>query len=255
MRRTASTHPGFYEFTRRHRLVSALCVLALAPWLVEARPPASPIGMIVNSSQAFLGKTAASSGASIFSGDSVATEANGSVLLRLGTLSLQLEPSSAVHIYSAPYGAVIELNFGSVVYRTEGGKENLALVASDIRVTPDPRLPDTGRVSIDNPCRIIVYSQHGQVNVRVGKVSRRIEEGTAFRVMAENSISYHEFRSPDDSDYHLSHDHESCTRARNANDRPPQGAGRDYFIPLALIPVAPIVVGSVLEALESPDRP
>jgi len=58
------------------------------------------------------------------------------LLVRVGPLSLELQGSSAVHIYRAPYGAIVELNRGTVVYTTPGTQENIVIVASDVRVTP-----------------------------------------------------------------------------------------------------------------------
>ena len=33
-------------------------------------------------------------------------------------------------------------------------------------------LPDLGRVSIDDPCNVTVFSQHGQASVQTGSESR-----------------------------------------------------------------------------------
>jgi hypothetical protein len=103
---------------------------------------------------------------------------------------LDLQSSSAVHIYRAPYGAIVELNRGSVVYTTPGGQQNLVIVASDVRVTPVLSEADFGRVTMDDPCNVTVYSQRGETNVQVGSENRTVEQGKAYRVRAENEISY-----------------------------------------------------------------
>lgn len=75
-------------------------------------------------------------------------------------------------------------------------------------MTPDVSLPDLGRVTIDNPCEVSVYSQRGQASAKVGSESHLLEEGKAYRVRAENKISYREYVTPDASDYHQYHEHE-----------------------------------------------
>ena len=166
--------------------------LAVLPLLAQT-PPANPaLGLVAKSVSGHIGDAAASEGATVFSGDYLSTEDAGSMLIRVGPLSLELQGSSAVHIYRAPYGAIVELNRGTVVYTTPGTQENIVIVASDVRVTPVLSLADLGRVSMDDPCEITVYSQRGRVNVQVGSESHLIEEAKAYRVHAVNEISYRE---------------------------------------------------------------
>jgi len=241
--------------TRSPRLVILVLSIALAsPLLAQSQPQSPALGIVVTSSAASIGNSPASEGASIYSGDYLSTQDNGSLLLRVGPVTLQLESSSALHIYSAPYGAVVELNRGSVIYTTPGGKQNVVIVASDVRVTPDPALADLGRVTIDNPCEVTAYNQRGRANVQVGHESRFIEQGKAYRVRAEAKISYREYLSPDDSDYHRHHDHEPCA-VYMTHLRLPAAPMHD---PFALTSAAFIAAGTVIgvyKAMESPDRP
>jgi hypothetical protein len=235
-------------------LIFCLGLLA-SPVFAQSQAQAPALGMIVKAVDASIGSAAASDGASIYSGDELSTNDKGSLLLRVGPLSLELEASSGVHIYRAPYGAVVELNHGSVVYTTPGGNQNIVIVASDVRVTPDVTLPDLGRVSMDNPCEITVYSQRGKANVLVGKESRVVEESKAYRVRAENRISYRKYLSPDDSDYHNYHEHEPCAPPDMVQGHAPIAAGQSRFL---LVSAALIGAGTgigVWKALESPDKP
>jgi len=235
--------------------VFMLAAGSAVPLLAQTPPPTPALGIIVRSSQASIGNAAASDGASVYSGDYLSTQENGALLVRVGALSIELEPSSALHIYRAPYGAVIELNRGTVIYTTPGGKENLVIVASDVRVTPDATLPDLGRVSIDNPCEVTVYSQRGQANAQAGKESRLVEEGKAYHVRADNKISYREYLSPDDTDYHRHHEHEPCAPLDMAHNKLPVGMATDHF---ALAAATLIGAGAgvlMWKAIESPDHP
>jgi hypothetical protein len=235
--------------------VSMLAAGLTGPLLAQTPPPTPALGIVVRSSKALIGSAAASDGATIYSGDHLSTQENGTLLVRVGTLSLELEASSALHLYRAPYGAVIELNHGSVIYTTPGGKDNLVIVASDVRITPDVSRPDLGRVSIDNPCEVTVYSQRGQANAQAGKESRLVEEGKAYHVRADNKISYREYLSPEDTDYHRHHDHEPCAPLDLAHNKLPVGTATDHF---ALAAATLIGAGGgvlVWKAIESPDHP
>ncbi len=221
----------------------------------QSAPESAALGLVATATNAQIGNAAVSAGSSIYSGDYLSTSDNGSLLIRMGSLSLELQASTGVHIYRAPYGAVVELNRGAVLYTTPGGPQNLVIVASDVRVTPLISAPDFGRVSLDDPCQITVYSQRGQATVRVGSENRTVEEGKAYRVRAENEISYHKYLSPDDDDYHRYHDHRPCAPVDMVKGKPPLPPAHSHFL---LVASTMIGVGSgvaIWKSVESPDCP
>jgi hypothetical protein len=239
-------------------LSSAFCFLGLCcfvPAHVHAQAANPALGVVVKSSAAHIGNAAASDGATVYSGDSLSTDDNGAIQVRVGTLSFELQSNSAAHIYRAPYGAIVELDRGSAIYNTPGGHENLVIVASDVRVTPVLSLSDFGSVTIDDPCKVTVNSQRGQVDVHVGSESKLVEQGKAYRVLAENEISYRDYLSPDDNDYHNHHDHKPCAAMQMAKGHPPIAAGQSRFLYVAAGTVALLTAWGIKEAFESPNRP
>jgi len=233
-------------------LISAACVLPSS-----GHAQSSPaLGVVVQSTDGNIGNVEATEGSSVYSGDYLSTNNNGSLLVRIGGLSLQLEGSSSAHVYGAPYGAVVELDRGALRYSTPGSQQNLIVVASDVRVTPALGMPDYGRVSIDDPCNITVYSQRGTADARVGSESHLVEEGKAYRVRAVNEVDYRQYVSPDASDYHTHHQHRECPAIlQTVKGKAPVAAGQSRFL---LVAVALAGVGTgfgVWKALESPDRP
>jgi ferric-dicitrate binding protein FerR (iron transport regulator) len=213
------------------------------------------LGLVATATNAQIGNAAASAGSSIYSGDYLSTSDNGSLLIRVGSLSLELQSSTGVHIYRAPYGAVVELNRGTVLYTTPGGSQNFVIVASDVRVTPLVSVPDFGRVSLDDPCQVTVSSQRGQAHVRVGSENRTVEEGKAYRVRAENEISYHKYLSPDDNDYHRYHDHRPCAPVDMVKGKLPPPPGQSHFLLLASMAIGAGTGVAVWKSMESPDHP
>ncbi|HVM74504.1 MAG TPA: hypothetical protein VMT75_02605 [Candidatus Saccharimonadales bacterium] len=214
------------------------------------------LGVVVQSSGGSIGNTEATEGSSVFSGDYLSTNDNGTLLIRISGLSLQLEASSAAHVYSAPYGAVVELDRGAVRYTTPGSEHNLVIVASDVRVTPALGMPDFGRVSIDDPCNLTVYSQRGTATAQVGSESHLVEEGKAYRVRALNEVDYRQFVSPDAGDYHNHHQHRECAAPANwASSKGPIAAGHSRFLLVSAALIGGATGFGVWKALESPARP
>ncbi len=214
------------------------------------------LGLVAKAQDAKVGNSAVTEGATIYSGDYLSTGPNGTLLVRIGTLSLELQGSSSLHIYSAPYGAIAELDSGTVVYTTPGTTENIVIVADDVRVTPAITVANLGRVSLDDPCNLTVYSQRGQANVQSGSESHFVEQGKAYRVRAENEISYRKYLSPDANDYHDYHGHKPCApleMARGAHA--PIAAGQSRFLLVTGVVVGAATSIGIWKALESPDRP
>lgn len=238
----------FFSFGLLVPLVAASTSWAQGP----ATNPA--LGLVAKAQNAHIGNAEVTEGATVYSADYLGTDGDGSLLVRFGPLSLELQSSSAAHVYRAPYGVVVELNHGSVVYSTPGGQQNMVIVANDVRVTPAISMPDVGRVSIEDACNVSVYSQRGQADVHVGSESRTVEEGKAYRVRAENEISYRKYLSPDESDYHDFHNHKPCAPVILKGHAPIAPASSHFMLAAALLIGGATGIG-IWKVYESPDRP
>lgn len=236
-------------------LFLTVCLSSNAGAQAPAGAPA--LGLIAKTMNGNIGDTAATEGSTVYSGDYLATREGGSMLVRFGALSLELQPSSGAHIYRAPYGVIVELNHGTAVYTTPGAQQNLVIVASDVRVTPVLSLPDMGRVSLDDPCHVSVYSQHGQVDVQTGSESRVVEEGKAYKITAMNELSYRDYVSPDANDYHNYHTHKGCAAPTEwaHSTKGPLHPAQSRFLLVASVTVGVITWFGISEAFESPSRP
>jgi len=235
--------------------IALLNLAAVGSAFSQVQKQTQPLGMVAKAVKAQVGSADLSEGATVFSGDYLSTGDGGSLLVRFGTLSLELEPNSAAHVYRAPYGVVAELDRGTAVYSTPGNQQNLVIVASDVRVTPELTLSDLGSVSIDNPCNVTVHSQRGQANVSTGTESKLVEEGKAYRVTAENEVSYREYVSPDTNDYHSYHAHKPCAPVKMAKGKPPVAAGQSRFLLVTAVVAGAATGIAVWKAYESASRP
>ena len=244
----------------RIALVMCFAVLVTLPAAslnaqTQTNTAAPALGIAARAQKAHIGDLPLTESSTIYSGEYVSTEDGGSLLLRIGGLSLELQSSSAAHVYRTPYGAIAELDRGTAVYTTPGGQENLVIVASDVRVTPVLTVADMGRVTINDPCNVTVASQRGQADVRVGSESHHVEEGKAYRVHAENEVSYHQWVSPDVDNYHEYHTHKPCAAVKLVKGHAPVAAGQSRFMLVTGIVAGGLTVWGVTEALESPSRP
>ena len=129
------------------------------------------------------------------------------------------------------------------------------VVANDVRVTPVLSVADLGRVSINDPCNVTVYSQRGQVNVQSGSESHFVQEGKAYKVRAENEVSYRQYVSPEDNDYHNYHGHKPCGPVEMIKGHAPIAAGQSHFLLVTGVLAGTATGIGIWKALESPNRP
>jgi hypothetical protein len=218
--------------------------------------PNTSLGVVTKAVSAHIGSSAGAEGATIFSGDYLSTNAGGVLQVRVGNLSVELQANSSGHIFQAPYGVIVALNRGTLVYNKPAGQPNVVIVASDVRITPVVSQAGAGRVSVDDPCNLMIQSQRGQANVQVGSASQLVEQGKAFRVRPISSVSERTSVSPDADNYHESHQHQPCQgptqTLNNQRPKPPS------FSPFTTIALGVGIAGTVIPlvgAFESPSRP
>ncbi len=185
------------------------------------------LGVVTQSSGGHLNNAAASLGTTIFNGDLLSTESNGTLALRSGPVQLVLSGDSAVLINHDASNLTAALQRGSVAFTVENGGA-LRLTAADMRVRPQSSALTVGQMTLEN-CAVVVTSRVQALEVTAGKETKIVEEGKSYRVLFEGGCG----------------------------DRPnksPMAAAHSRFI------LVPALVGGVTawalhEVIESPDRP
>jgi FecR protein len=218
--------------------------------------PNTTLGVVTKASSAHIGTSPATEGATIFSGDYLSTDAGGELQLRVGNLSVELQAGSSGHIFQAPYGVIVALNRGTLAYNKPAGQPNVVIVASDVRITPVVGQASSGRISVDDPCNLMIQSLRGQADVQVGSASQLVEQGKAFRVRPISSVSERTSVSPDSDNYHETHQHQPCQGpSQTLNNQRPKPASFSAFTAVAVGAAIVVTVIPLVGAFESPSRP
>jgi hypothetical protein len=227
------TQAIFYSFV----LVS--CTLMLVPaW---ANSPSATLGTIVFAEHGHVGSAAASVGATIYRGDKLSTEQNGSIQLRTPGARLLLAGASSASLLQEEIFPAATLTLGTATFSTSDSKAFLLHVAT-AAIRPATDRPTIGRVTVLNSTEFIVRSMRGSLSIAVDDDVRMIPEGTGYRVVLE---------PPATAD-------PQGTRGVGSKDyqkRGPVVAGKSRFKWFAIAAVAVVTFLVVDEALESPDRP
>jgi hypothetical protein len=216
--------------------------LAVSPVAWSAPKPTPSLGTIITADHARVGNSSAEVGTTVFSGDRLATDAQGSVQIRAGAARLLLQGASAAIVNDTDGAPSAKLVQGAATFST-GNARAFTLFASRAAIRAQSDAPTIGQVTYLSGKELLVVSKRGPLTVTVDGETQLILEGASYRVMLDTMAQGPEGAGGKDKD----HD--------KRKGGPPLVAGRNYFVPVA-IGVAAIVTGiAISEALESPERP
>ena len=229
------------------RLRAAFCVLLSLLFVVSPSFGASApaIGTITSALGANIGSATATTGATVFGGDRLATQQTGSLQIRTAAARLMLSGSSIATMSESAETPGAILQQGTAVFST-ANERAFVLHASTADIRPETNAPTIAQVTYVNAKELVVRSRRGSLAITVGGETKEIPEGMAYRVVL-------------DPDSYLEN---SALPAQG-----PQGAGaggrrgtpikqaRSRFLLIAIVTTG-IVTAIVLdEVLESPSKP
>jgi hypothetical protein len=206
---------------------------------------ASSLGTIVTAERARIGDSSAEVGTTVFSGDHLSTDPQGSVQIRAGAARLLLQSGTMATLNDSEGAPSAKLLLGTATFST-GNSRAFSLIASRAVIRAQSDAPTIGQVTYLSEKELLVVSKRGPLTVTVDGETEVIADGTAYRVLLDPPPTM--AQGPEGAGTHKE------DRKRGMSG-PPLKAGRNYFMVTA-VGVTAIVTGLALsEALESPDRP
>jgi hypothetical protein len=196
-------------------------------------PNVSPLGTVVTADRAHVGQAVADVGTTIYSGDSIKTDSQGSLQLRAGAARLLLLSSSDAVVDNTAGAYSAKLLSGTAAFSTAKA-DAFTLFASTASIRPQTDAPTVGQVSFLDGQDIVVTARRASLIVSVDGDSQIVQEGQSYRVALDTADP----QGP-----------------QGAGGGGPLKAGRSRFLLLA---TALVAVGTGLAlyfALESPSSP
>ena len=206
---------------------------------------ASSLGTIVTADHARIGDSTAEVGTTIFSGDRLSTDREGSVQIRAGAARLLLQSGSAATLNDTEGVPSAKLVHGTATFST-GNSRAFALFASRAVIRAQSDAPTIGQVTYLNEKELLVVSKRGPLTITVDGETEVITDGAAYHVFLDPPPTM--AQGPEGAGAHKED-------KRRGMGGPPLKAGRNYFMITAVGVAAVITVLAVSEALESPNRP
>jgi hypothetical protein len=222
---------------------AALAVaLSCAPLLAGATPTTTPLGTIITADRAHIGEAGASVGTTVYSGDRVSTDLQGSMQVRAGAARLLLLSSSAAIVNDNEGAPSAKLVRGTATFST-GNARAFTLYASKAAIRAQTDGPTIGTVTYVDDKELVVSARRGGLTVSVEDEVQVVPEGSSFRVLLDP-----EAQGPEGAGA-------GGQQGGHNKGNGPLVAGRSRFL---MIATGLIIVGTSLaiyKACESADRP
>jgi len=206
--------------------------------------PTSALGTVVTAEKAHVGDALVSVGTTVYGGDRLSTEAEGSVQVRAGAARLLLASSSMAVVNEETGAASARLLKGTATFSTASAQA-FTLYASRVAIRPDKNGPTIGQVTYLNEKEMIVNAKRSDLAVTVDGETKIIPEGTAYRVLLD----------PPDSMMQAPEGAGTSSQGGSNRGGPPLRAGRSRFLIVAVAVTAVATYLAISESLESPNRP
>ena len=215
--------------------------LATAPLL--GAPTASVLGTVVTAEGAHVDEGIASVGTTVFAGDKLSTEAQGSVQIRAGAARLLLLGASSAMVNDSEGTPSAKLLLGTATFST-GNAHAFTLYASKAAIRAQSDAPTIGQVRLLNAKELLVTSKRGPLSVTVDGETQTIEDGKAYHVYLDPDMAA--AQGPAGA---------GGGQGPSGKGGSPLKAGRSRFLIVVVAVTAIATYFAVSESLESPSRP
>jgi len=216
--------------------------LAVVPAYANTTPTVSAVGTVIAAERAHVGQSAADVGTTVYDGDRLSTDVQGSIQVRAGAARLLLLNSTAVEVNDEGGTPSAKLLMGTATFST-GNAHAFTLYASKAAVRANTDAPTIGQVVYVSDKELVVVAKRGSLVVTVGDDLQVVNEGTAYRVLLDPPIA--EAQEPSGAG----------TKQGPSRGGGPLKAGRSRFLIVTTAFIAGATTFAILEAYESPSRP
>ncbi len=231
-------------FMQRLRgIFAAVLSVTLATVPLMGAPTATVLGTVVTAERAHVGDGIASIGTTVFGGDRLSTEEQGSVQIRAGAARLLLLSASSAMVSDSEGAPSAKLLIGTATFST-GNAHAFTLYASKAAIRAQSDAPTIGQVRLLNAKELLITSKRGPLSVTVDGETQVIEDGKAYHVYLDPEMAA--AQGPSGA---------GGAQGPSGKGGSPLKAGRSRFLIVVVGVTAIATYFAVSEALESADRP
>jgi hypothetical protein len=228
---------------RLRAIFAAALSVRLASAPLMGAPTATVWGTVVTAERAHVDDGVASVGTTVFSGDRLSTEDQGSVQIRADAARLLLLSASSATVNDSEGAPSAKLLSGTATFST-GNAHAFTVYASKAAIRAQSDAPTIGQVRLLNAKELLVTSKRGPLSVTVDGEAQVIGDGKAYHVYLDPDMAA--AQGPAEA---------GGGQGPGGKGGSPLKAGRSRFLIVAVGVTAIATYFAVSEAAESASRP
>jgi hypothetical protein len=165
-------------------LALSVVVVVIPTMASPASPASTPLGVVLQAERAHVGLDITAGGATIYEGDRLETQDDGTLRARLSGSQMYLRPGTATEVHGLPNGFSASLMRGTVVASSPEG-QTFRLLANGVTIHPAGTQATVAEVTWVNPTELLLTSNRGAIEVSMGDEVKTIEAGSSYRMKIE----------------------------------------------------------------------
>lgn len=161
--------------------VLSIMLVGIPIMAMPANPPSAPLGSVMQADRAHQGVDLTSGGATIYDGDRLETQDDGTLRARLGKSQLYMQQSTLAEVHGLSNGYSANLLHGTVIASSPEG-QTFQLLANGATVRPASAHATVARVTWVNANELLLTSNLGAIQVTYEGDVKTIEPGNSVRM-------------------------------------------------------------------------
>jgi hypothetical protein len=163
-------------------IVVSVSLIGIPVMATPANPASAPLGWVLQAERAHVGADITSGGATIYDGDRLETQEDGTLRARLGNSQMYLRPSTLTEVHGLSNGFSASLLRGTVVASAPEG-QTFQVLANGAIIRPVGMKASVAQVTWVNAKELLLTSNVGAIEVSLdGGDVKTIEAGNSFRM-------------------------------------------------------------------------
>jgi hypothetical protein len=162
-------------------VVLSIVLVGIPIMAMPANPPSAPLGSVMQADRAHQGIDLTSGGATIYDGDRLETQDDGTLRARLGKSQLFMQQSTLTEVHALSNGYSANLLHGTVIASSPEG-QTFQLLANGATVRPASAHATVARVTWVNGNELLLTSNLGAIQVTYEGDVKTIEPGNSVRM-------------------------------------------------------------------------
>jgi hypothetical protein len=162
--------------------VLSVSLIGIPAMATPANPASAPLGWVLQADRAHVGADLMSGGATIYDGDRLETQEDGTLRARLGNSQMYLRQNTLTEVHGLSNGFSASLLRGTVIVSTPEG-QTFQVLADGATIRPVGTRATVAQVTWVNGYELLLTSTVGAIQVSLdGSDVKTIEAGNSFRM-------------------------------------------------------------------------